>query len=242
MIKRSELKEDMYVRIQVNYDDSFWSRLMSGRYMNVSRPDTTPDDSKSWGFSYGGVVFYGMSYHKGISNHQMEPVSVGEMDIIRQIHTKKEDYPEIHKVGKKIYRTIEALEELLRNDLELRETDLWDVSDSKDLRRQINEELSSSDVDIEDFSDIVDDVMNTFDELEELLIKLTQLEDKVVRGISPIAETSTWLLNKVKEDGSTEELVKISGSPEKVLEVFELINKDKNDLTGKLTFEMKAAD
>lgn len=239
MMKRSELAKGIYVRITNEYDDHFWSRLLKGRYMLISNPDTTPDDAKCWGLTGGGIVFHSMGFHKSVSNVDMEPVSGEEAERLRYIAKNKKSYPEFHKLGLKINRAINLIEEIIFDELQVFHFDLWDISDRKDFKRAILDELPEDDD--SDIEDKVEELALMFDELDELLTKLTQLEDKIVRGIGSSEDIRNWVITKVNKDQSEEEYLKITGPMQNVLEIFSMINKNELAKTGNLAFEMKEA-
>ncbi|MCQ4924975.1 hypothetical protein NE686_17880 [Tissierella carlieri] len=178
MINRSVLKEGMYVRMSDVLDNnSFWSRLMKGRYFKVEKPATEPDDATCWSMTYGTLIMYGMNYFKQACNTDMNEITKVENERLNYIFKNKEEFKDLFIIGKKINRTIGNIDEVL-NDLEIYSFNLWDISDSKIFIERIREEV---DYEVDACETELQELEELFDKLEKLLDELTCLEDKYVR-------------------------------------------------------------
>ena len=177
MIKKSELKEGMFVKITDVLDrNSFGSRLMKGRYFEVDIPAKEPDDEMFASPSSGAVIMYGVNYVKQVSDNYMEPISHEEQDRLRSIFDNQSEFKDLFKLGKKIDRQIDEIENLL-DEIGVYQFDIWEVSDADDLIDQI---IDGSDVDLSDFKDELDELKEMFEELETMLDNLSELEDRYI--------------------------------------------------------------
>lgn len=182
MIKRSELKKNIYVRMSDTLDfDSYWSRLMKGRYFKVDIPAKEPDDSDFWSMTHGVITMYGLNYCKSASNTDMIKISDKESERLKYVFDNKKEFPELFSTGRKIERIMNNIEEAL-DDLEVYRFDLWDVADVNNFMERVQDEIPEDVLEeIEDYE--LEDLKEMFIELESLLDKLTLLEDKYIREI-----------------------------------------------------------
>lgn len=177
---RSEMKERMYVRIKDELDnDSFWSRILKGRIFKIDKPAPEPDDSMCWSMTYGTLIMYGMNYMTRESNTIMEPLPPEQQEKMEYIFENKHEFKELFKLGRKYDRKIEALDDML-SDIGVYGFDIYDVSDKNQLVERIQDEMDCID---EDDMDVLDDIVELWVEIEEILEQLTELEDIHVRGI-----------------------------------------------------------
>jgi len=183
MIKRSKLRENMYVRMPDILDnDSFWSRLMKGRYLQIDTPATEPDDATSYGPCYGTITMYGINYMKPIFNDDMKPITSKEQKRLSYIFKNQEEFKDLFKLGRKIDRKIDNIEDLLDN-IGVYKFNLWEISDTQNFIEQIKDEIyfNNSDVDLSEYEDELEELKEIFKELEKLLDELTHLEDMYIR-------------------------------------------------------------
>lgn len=105
MIKRSELKEGMYVRMSDVLDNhSFWSRFMKGRYYKVEIPASEPDNATCWSMTCGTLIMYGMNYVKYASNTDMDKISSEENERLTYIMKNQHEFRDLFRTGNKINR------------------------------------------------------------------------------------------------------------------------------------------
>ena len=185
MIKRSELKESMYVRMSDVLDNgSFWSRLMKGRYFQIDTPATEPDDATCYGPCYGSIIMYGMNYVKQAFNSDMEPITPEEQGKLSYVFKNQNEFKGLFKLGEKIYRHIGNIEDLL-NEVGVYGLNLWEISDTKNFIEQLKEEicLNDSNANLSEYEDELEELEEMFNRLISMLDNLSALEDKYIRRV-----------------------------------------------------------
>lgn len=183
MIERSELKEGMYVRLNNQLDnDTFYSKLMEGRYCQIAQPATEPDDAKIWNPCVCTIINYGMNYYQNVFNNAMNKITKKEQEKIQYILTHKDEFKDLFKIGKKINRQLNNIEELL-NEIGVYHLSLWEVSDSRHFIESVKETIywDNENADIKDYKIELEELEEMWTDLENILKQLTLLEDIHIR-------------------------------------------------------------
>ncbi|MGB9804326.1 hypothetical protein [Desulfofundulus sp.] len=181
MAKRSELKEGMYVRMNPELDpNSYWSRLIAGRYLYLYKVAEEPDDAGIWSPCVGSVLYWPVGYMKSVDNEDMILISEAEQERIKYILQHKHEFGELFRTGRKLERAIEALDDYLRENCE-EHVDLWDVMDAEDLADKVRWAMSDE-AEGDEIGEVVSEAVEMWGEIEKLLGELDRLEDKYVRG------------------------------------------------------------
>jgi hypothetical protein len=180
MVKRSELVKDIYVRMDPNLDpdNSYWQRLLAGRYVQIDKVAKEPDNAKAWGPCYGTVIYWSPNYMQQVFNDNMMLIPQAEQDRIKYIFKNKDEFKDLFKTARKIQRLMKRLGNILEdcgNGL-----DIWEFMDSEDVRVAIYDELGE-DTDEDETEDIIEEALEVWDEIIELIGKLDELEEKHIR-------------------------------------------------------------
>lgn len=180
MIKRSELKPGMIVRVcSETNESSFWQRLLTNRYVEISKVAPEPDNALAWSMSSGLVLYYGVNFYKQISNTDIEPVSTEEQERVQYILKHEDEFLDLFKLGRKINRKIDAIENILFDDLGIYTFDLWDCDDANHFKEMVTEALCCEGLIVD--SIIIEEAKEEYQELLDMLDKMTELEQKHIR-------------------------------------------------------------
>lgn len=181
MSKRSELKEGMYVRMNPELDpDSYWQRLIAGRYFRVDKVAEEPDDAEMWSPCFGSVLYWSVGYVMQVDNENMVLISEAEQERIKYILHHKHEFSELFRIGRKLERAIEMLDNYLRENCE-EHVDLWDIMDAEHLADKVRWAMSDE-AEENEIEEVVGEAVEMWGEIEKLLEKLDRLEDQYVRG------------------------------------------------------------
>ncbi|SHE95502.1 hypothetical protein SAMN02745218_01124 [Desulfofundulus australicus DSM 11792] len=191
MAKRSELREGMYVRMNPELDpDSYWQRLIAGRYFRVGKVAEKPDDAEIWSPCFGNVLYWSTGYVMQVDNENMMLISEAEQERIRYILKHKQEFGDLFRVGRKLERAVEMLDDYLRENCE-EHVDLWDIMDAEHLADKVRWAMSDE-AEENEIEEVVSEAVEMWGEIEELLEKLDRLEDKYVRSWVRQQKPADW--------------------------------------------------
>jgi hypothetical protein len=177
--KRSELAKGMYVRMNPELDpeNSYWERLFAGRYFHIEEVAKEPDDAKGWGPCYGTLIYWSLNYMKQAFNDNMLLISDAEQKRIKYIFKNKHEFTDLFKVARKLERVMESLDNHLEDCGH--GINMWEMMNAKQLSRAIRDEMYGF-----DNEEAVNKAVEMWEEIEELLTKLDELEDRYIRKFS----------------------------------------------------------